>query len=199
MNKKRFLLGPVLLFLAASGLCGCAVPGQVTGGGTMPSSTQGYKAVFGFSGDSCDGQLTGHITYVDKNAPDFSGGIQMRSTQILEAKLCNGSSTTGTYSEACTLCGNFLASLNISVPPPATAPPMYAVLFDYASTNSAVPTPTPAPAALVCAIDNGQGASATSEDFVLIAAQPPFGTDSNGSILNSGYAQGNIKAHSCTQ
>ncbi len=203
MNKKRFSLGPVSLFLAASGLCGCyAVPGKVSGGGWMPSAsgTPGQKAVFGFNGDSCDGQTTGHITYVDKNAnvPGLSGGIMMRSTQILEAKLCNGS-TSGTFSGACSLCSSALESVGVSVAPPATPPPMYAVLFDYASMNPAVETPTPAPEALVCAIDNGQGGTATGDDFVLIGAQPPFGSSSSGSILNFGYAEGNIKAHSCGQ
>lgn len=200
MSKIKFLLASTLLFLIAGGLCGCyAVPGQVTGGGWMPSSSNvtGEKAVFGFAGDSCDGQLTGHITYVDKNASGFAGGIMMESTEILDAKLCNGS-TSGTFDDPCALCGNALESEGVTVAPPGSSPEMYAVLFDYASTNPNVATPTGTPPeALVCAIANTQSGSTPAEGDVLIGAQPPYGTGT-GSILNYGPAQGNIKAHVCS-
>lgn len=164
----------VLVALAAMAMASaCAVPGKVTGGGTIPGPNGG-KANLGFNGDSCSGDVTGQFNYVDIKSKVKANG------DVVKAKRCVDADTED--AEFSLLCG--LCKLAVGVP-------SYGLKVNYRSTE---PTKPGAGTAIACVVDNGQGAKATGKDLAAIyVIDGPF-----GGYSAKGPVQGNIKSHACT-
>jgi hypothetical protein len=184
--RKTQLLG--IAILMGFGLSGCAVPGKVTGGGSMPSASgvPGEKANLGFKAEQCalDVVASGQYNYRDDRAPGFPGGVALNGA-VLEAGECVSPNPSLPLDFACFVCTHNFPGL-----------PAYGFVVDYRSTNPNVPDILPAgQTAVACVTDNGEGVKATSADFGRIFVQ----TGPYAGYNNSGPIKGNIQRHECTE
>ena len=172
----------LLLAIVGMGVNGCppdtAIPGKVTGGGTIPSTSgvSGNKANLGFIGDGCDpDNVAGSFNYHDKNAPGFQpGGVKVLGA-VVEAGECALPNGDTTGNQACGLCGDSAT---------------HGITALYRSTNPKQPgTGT----VIACLTDNGEGANAGAPDAGIIEVlSGPF-----AAYFNAGAVQGNVQVHSC--
>jgi hypothetical protein len=189
MKTKNYLFGIAALALAVaiwlSGSCG-AVPGKVTGGGTIPSTdgVPGDTANFGFNGDSCNfvagnpSSIKGNFNYLDINAPGFQpGGVKMKG-DVSEAAQCVFPLGGTLLDSACAICValGFQGTL-------------YGVVVNYRSTN---PNFSGNGTIFACVADGGKGVNATSDSVAVGVVNGPF-----SGYFNFGPAQGNIQSHPC--
>lgn len=189
---KRYLLYTVTLVIVIVLInllgSGCGVPGKVTGGGWIPSTSgvPGNKAKFGFNGAECaPGVVSGQFDYHDKNAPGFTGpggGLKMHGT-VLSAGLCVPPLGTN-IAVACATC--------------IVSGAQYGIDLAYTSTNPNFPGMG---CAFVCVTDNGEGAGAPPDVVTIIEASGAgmlCPTGPYAGYTNTGPVQGNIQSHICT-
>ena len=186
MKRNHYLLAIAMLTLVAVvGVSGCAVPGKVTGGGWIPSTSgvPGDTANFGFNAAQCvlPGPITGHFNYHDEDAPGFApGGVKMNGP-IVDAHLCDPQATTGP------------ACIGACVDPSGIrgGRSFYEITVAYRSTNRNFPGVGVAGA---CFVDLGEGAGASPDLAEVIVLSGPYAGYVNGPVP----VQGNIQAHACT-
>ena len=182
MSKSQLL---AIAIVTGLGLSGCAVPGKVTGGGSMPSASgiPGEKATFGFKAEQCDFTVaaSGQYNYRDDAAPGFPGGVAFNGA-VLEAGKCVSPSVTAQLDFACVVCAVNFPGL-----------PADGFVVDYRSTNPNVADTLPVQTAVACVTDNGEGTKATSADFGRIFVI----NGAYSGYTNSGPVKGNIQEQNC--
>ena len=183
--KTKYLTFGITLFALPllAGISGCAVPREVTGGGTLPAaynyrnrdSTYG-RATFEFGGSSCpDGKtVRGHFRYYDKNwdlEKDLQGGAE------LNGKVIGGYKCPDKESPICRECYGLMGL------------PFYAVKFSYRSIN---PNARGEGYGFACFKEKGEGPNAQADLALIQIDSGPF-----VGYFNFGEVQGNIQAHEC--
>jgi len=166
-------------------ISGCAVPREVTGGGTLPAaytyrnqeSSEG-KASFEFGGSSCpDGKtVRGHFRYHDKNwdlGKELQGGAKMNG-KVIEAFKCPDKRSL--------LCRECYGLMGL---------PFYAVKFSYQSIN---PNARGEGYGFACFKEKGEGAKAEADLAWIQVDSGPF-----VGYFNYGEMQGNIQTHECNE
>jgi hypothetical protein len=200
-----------LCMAVALGSYGCA-PIQVSGGGTLPSSSGGVKdkANFGFEGNSCTpGAIAGTFNYHDKKASDWpDGGVKLNG-EVIEAAKCSEWDDSNNSGIACAICNTQFCNCpywpydwgsciaGVLEDPLGNCPDMqdipanlYGVAFRFESTNPRYPG---SGMGVACIMDNGQGSKATDNDNLVLIIAPGqyFG------YVNQGPVQGNIASEPC--
>lgn len=172
MVQNEALFAAILLSLST---LACINPGKVTGGGKLVGE-EGHIASFGFSGDSCAGDLvnpTGHFNYVDKHA-----GVKMNGDLDGVGRCVTEEQWEGEWFAAdCSTCEESVGL------------PSYLVYFDYKSTNPSRPGKG---SGLACVKDGGEGPGSKDDVLFVSVFSGPFVDYSQ-----MGVVQGNIQEHPC--
>ena len=184
------------LVAAVISLSACAYgPAKITGGGTMDSTSgvTGDKANFGFNMERCDlsAPAKGHVTFHDKNAPDFQpGGVRLRADVVdrLETIATVQGYPIFGNTGYCQFDENVTNADNLCV-----CPSGYQVGFNYSSQNPKFPG-SGFGVMCVYAGDYPDPNSFTSSANVNVVK---IGSGPFANYQNTGAVRGNLQPHSC--
>jgi hypothetical protein len=189
-----------LTIIATLGLAGCAVPGAVTGGGSLVDSTSGAKlGTFTVNAKQCDlsKPATGVVMYSDAGGIGLKGNITnaygcydsfLALVSCAEQHECelneDGIDCLVQYcvnvQESCGAC--MLGALESGLPIVPNYGSLFATNFTYTLSRKGGGTGT----GIACLRDNGRG-----KDWALLEL------DGAVSLTRQGLVQGNVQAQQC--